>query len=254
MEGYGRLNDEASVFQAEIMAIIKATEMVQTIPTQEEWHFYCDNQGAVKTLDNPEVNTELVSKCSYALSDLGKTSNITLHWIKAHVGYPGNERADTLAKLGTKMKDLERIPVPRSFVKFTLNETMLSIWNKVWTSSSDYRQTKLWFPEIQVHRSENLMKLNREEFGKAVQTISGHSYLRYHQHFWDPNIPMQCRFCEAPREETHHIIQECPYFNKAREEATGFTCMVPVTLAKLPKMLAGPIGKYLEIDSIHTTI
>ena len=253
IEDCGRLNDESSVFQAEIMAIIKATMAIEKLTTKVEWHFYCDNQGAVKTLDNPEVNTKLVWDCSKALSELGTRSKVTLHWVKAHVGHPGNERADTLAKKGTTLTELETIPVPRSYLNLILNETLESKWNQRWNCSKDYRQTKLWFPEIQVHRSENLMKLNRIEFGKAVQTISGHAYLRYHQHKWDPSIPEQCRFCEFPREDAQHIVQDCPYFSKARENATGYTCMVPVSLATLPKMINESYGKLLEIESIHLT-
>ena len=80
------------------MAIIKATRAIEKLTTKVEWHFYCDNQGAVKTLDNPEVNTKLVWDCSKALTELGTRSKVTLHWVKAHVGHHGNERADTLAK------------------------------------------------------------------------------------------------------------------------------------------------------------
>ena len=252
VEGFGRLNDEASVFQAEVMAIIKAVTRIRELAPQAEWDFYCDNQGAVKTLDNPEVNTELVAECSRALSELGETANVTLHWIKAHVGYPGNERADTLAKNGTRVKDelMERIPIPRSYLKFILEQTLLEKWNKTWSHYPGLRQTKLWFPEIQAHKSEKLMKLEREEFGKVLQVITGHNYLRYHQNKWDPKIAPECRFCGFKREDAHHIIQDCPTFSKERENATGFTCMVPVTLTSLPEMVRNNIGKYLTVEAV----
>ena len=150
----------------------------------EGWHFYCDNQGAVKTLDSPEVNSNLIADCSHLLSEIGERVPLTLHWIKAHVGYAGNERADTLAKLGTKLPNnkIEKIPIPRSYVKRVLESATLFHWNQSWNASTTlYRQTKEWLGEIQPYYSQKLIQLDRETYGKVIQLITGHCYLRYHQ-------------------------------------------------------------------------
>jgi len=45
-------------------------------------------------------NIELVAKLKAKLADRRKTNKVSLHWVKAHVGIPDNERADQLAKQG----------------------------------------------------------------------------------------------------------------------------------------------------------
>ena len=39
-----------------------------------------------------------------ALNEIGKDYNISIHWIKAHVGNKGNEIADQAAKTGCKLE------------------------------------------------------------------------------------------------------------------------------------------------------
>ena len=63
-----------------------------------------DSQAAIKALTKPSCtkNTYL----TYLIKE--KKKNITLNWIKAHVGHKQNKVADTLAKEGTKTMKLQK--------------------------------------------------------------------------------------------------------------------------------------------------
>ena len=64
---------------------------------------FSDSQAALLALNSAEITSELVLKTKEALNLLAQcTQRVTLVWIKAHVGHPGNEIADELAKEATK--------------------------------------------------------------------------------------------------------------------------------------------------------
>ncbi|GBM91957.1 hypothetical protein AVEN_109126-1 [Araneus ventricosus] len=60
-------------------------------------------------------------------------SNIEITWIKAHVGYKGNEVADSLAEKATE-NDIPytNIQLPRYFIKGSLKSLMLDKWQNEW--------------------------------------------------------------------------------------------------------------------------
>ena len=63
------------------------------------------SRAALGALAKQTVAAKTVWECHLALQSLaGQTSNITLGWIKAHVGHLGNERADDRAKEGARAR------------------------------------------------------------------------------------------------------------------------------------------------------
>ncbi|XP_065303745.1 uncharacterized protein [Dermacentor albipictus] len=60
---------------------------------------YCDSKAALLSLQRPErasLGVALLSTRLMALQEAG--CSVSLHWLPAHVGIPGNEEADALAK------------------------------------------------------------------------------------------------------------------------------------------------------------
>ena len=108
------LETEAEVLDAELYGIMKATELATKISLDENltdiWIF-CDNQTAVRRMNDkrplPGQDYSLkVHRNSEILSFRGIKTHI--HWVPGQVNVKGNERADTLAKEGTKGKRLPR--------------------------------------------------------------------------------------------------------------------------------------------------
>ncbi|XP_021953633.1 uncharacterized protein LOC110850505 [Folsomia candida] len=89
-----------TVFQAEIMGVIRASEML-TDNSQNyglNVDFFIDSQGAIKALTSPWPVSSLTAEAIEMLNHIGKTKKVTLHWIPSHHGFEGNEVADLLAK------------------------------------------------------------------------------------------------------------------------------------------------------------
>ena len=66
------------------------------------WRFFstvaCVRRGVLMALCNPRVVSKQIWHCSGALNELASHRLVTLTWVPAHSGIPGNEQADHLAK------------------------------------------------------------------------------------------------------------------------------------------------------------
>ena len=75
----------------------------------------------------------------------------------------------------------------------------------------EYRQTKIFFPEVNTSHSRHLIKQHREDFGRAARWLTGHCFLNRHNNLLYPTeFPIStCRLCNWKPETSSHIICEC---------------------------------------------
>ena len=80
-----------------------------------------------------------------------------------------------------------------------------------WENSPHCRQTKIFFPKVDPVKSNHLLKLNKDDFGRAIRWLTGHCFLNRHNHLLDPfKYPSPtCRACNLEQETSSHIICEC---------------------------------------------
>ena len=66
-------------------------------------NFLSDSQAAILALNSNTVTSSLVKQTIITLNALADSTNrVEIHWIKAHVGHDGNEKADQLAREAVK--------------------------------------------------------------------------------------------------------------------------------------------------------
>ena len=206
----GYLGTQSTVFQAEITAISKCAEAIMEEPAAEAI-IYSDSQAALKALVSLHIKHKSVQKCISVLNEVSLNKSITLAWVKAHAEYPGNERADNLAKMGTTRFNMTvDVPYPVKWAKSLIAENTHKTWNQEWWDYPHARQTKIWFPYIKKKISKGLIKLSRQELGLLVQLLTGHNRLRYHSSKIDPSLDPTCRKCREEAESTWHVLGDCP--------------------------------------------
>ena len=98
------LMGEASIFQAELIAIQEAAKQLFTQEDTQGLYikFFSDLQAALQALKSNNCKAQTVKDTHDALNTLADQAKLVrLTWIEAHIGLDGNELADEYAKLGT---------------------------------------------------------------------------------------------------------------------------------------------------------
>ena len=215
-EQQGSLREEASVFQAEIMAMNKAAQWLINRGTNgQKITLYSDSKAGLMAMEKMEVTSHLVHETKLKWNHLGTCNEVSLRWVKAHVGIDGNEKADILAKDGVT-SSREEVRITKAWVKRWLKEDLRKKWEKRWVETHDCRQTKLWFPSV-FHKHcggfNNIIR--RRSLGKIVQFCTGFNNLNHHQHRTtaktDKAVKDGCRACgDDEAEETGwHLATQC---------------------------------------------
>ncbi|GBN86288.1 hypothetical protein AVEN_73218-1, partial [Araneus ventricosus] len=113
-----------TVFQAEILALLKIVECAFSLPTQQ-LTILVDNQANIKSAANPKSQTTIAQKIFKLLHS---HPHIIVLWIKAQAGYIGIEEADRLAKKAAEKENFPETPLelPKSFIKTFLRQKIMT--------------------------------------------------------------------------------------------------------------------------------
>ena len=222
------LPNKASIFQAELEAIRQAAMFFNNNKARYPAKYIkllVDSQAALKALNNNSVTSETVSRTIGELSKLGfDIPRLTLTWIKAHVGYTGNELADTAAKQGAMEPEMSikvDIPISRTEISNKLSELTHSKWMLRWTTSNEYKHSKHVLTGPNPILAKKILQLPRLKMKRLVEIITGHNNLSYFQYKIDPDVNPMCRFCDEENETFHHLITACPRLRQFRIDTIG---------------------------------
>jgi ribonuclease HI len=223
-DGHGNMGPAATVFQAEIKAITMACKTLYQRKNMDIT-IRTDSQAAITAIRAINITSNTVLDCKNWLNKLGGKNRVTLAWIKAHAGHPGNDQADAQAKAGTT-QDPGPGPWPNepaSYSNRNLLEKNMEQWQQKWVAKPDkYKHSKKFIQNV----SQNVTKLNkllknntdRQLVGILVQCITGHCGLRYQEKKSNPLIDSVCRYCRKDVETPIHLIKNCEALTLKRLE------------------------------------
>ena len=144
---------------------------------------------------------------------------VTLVWIPAHKGHPGNETADELAKQGTELETIsDSVRIPASHMKSTIRKSLYQLWTEEWQNSPQGSHTKHFYAAPDQHKAKYVYKLARLELGRFVRLITGHNNLNYFQYKIKYSPTHLCRFCNEAEESMLHLVNDCPRFLTFRRD------------------------------------
>ena len=256
-----RLPDCSTVYQAEVTAVREAAAILTTFHNLTTVKIYVDSQAVLSSFLSTFVKSKLVLQTITTLNSI-IAEDISFVWTKAHVGTKGNEIADTLAKEGASLPQSLAIPTPPSHIKFNVRKITQNIWNKEWHTYPDARQTKIYHPQLDKHKSNTIIQWPRLKLGRYIRAVTGHNNLLYHLSNMDPNISPLCRFCLQANEEFHHLASDCPplwwerHYISAQQpdHVHDWTVHQIATFAFLPPIDAALVKPLYLIESLQNRI
>ncbi|XP_045451007.1 uncharacterized protein LOC123659888 [Melitaea cinxia] len=217
-----------TVYQAELLAICRAARMAAD-DLAGSVGIYSDSSSALLTLKNPKALHPLaVEARGHLQRALLQGKRVSLHWIKAHAGLEGNERADHLAKeAALELKrafDYDSCPV--SFIKRSIRMQSIDEWNRRYRDGETAGVTKVFFPDaIAAYKITSKIKVDRF----VTQALTGHGgFSEYLYRFKCKESP-SCVCDPGCPESVFHVLLECPTF---AYERLRFQCQTGVALKK----------------------
>jgi ribonuclease HI len=206
-----------TVYQAELLAIHRAT--CEILKRGDASFGICsDSRSALETVVSQGSHHRLAFEARENIRRaLEQGKDVSLFWIKAHAGLPGNERADQLAKeaasLSRRKSDYDLCPV--SFAKRHIRADTLCEWDRRYTSGTTASVTKMFFPDV-----FTAYRLSRKirAIGVLTQVLTGHGGFAQYLNRFKCRASSSC-ICDPECEETvPHILFVCPANESDRYE------------------------------------
>ena len=134
------------------------------------------------------------------LTDLSKRYDTTLQWIPAHCGLKGNELADTLAKQGAHLEQIE------TTTTYSEEKTIIKSCLK--------RKWKLEHPKY--NKADAYNQLERHEQVVIFRLRTNHNKLKQHLYrTFKVGDTDQCP-CGEEAQTAEHILQRCQLYKELR--------------------------------------
>ena len=123
-------------------------------------HIFTDSQATLQALHNPHVTSKLIEDTITQLNLLGKqVKSLTIHWIEAHKGRAGNEKADEMARAAKFRSD--SIDASPGYDKQKLWAACYKQWTTEWQQLPTCRMTKIFFPKPNKNKTKKLLQHGR---------------------------------------------------------------------------------------------
>ena len=217
--------NKTSSYEEEVAAMSTACEWIQQECTAEDKVVICtDSLSLCQALEslNEGVDPTIkqISKCD---------AEITVQWVPAHTGIPGNEAADLAAKEATRSPGLGR-PISFSSACAFIRHSVL---DDPPTDSGDKRIMEIY--GAYNHRRDKAQIQNREDQVHLSRLRSGnHPSMNYYQHKFDERIENVCPRCNDGEDTVEHWLNKCPAMEHIKMHIFGRTKLEPDILTREP--------------------
>ncbi|GBN58428.1 hypothetical protein AVEN_225387-1 [Araneus ventricosus] len=142
-EWVAQLSPFNTIFQAELLAIQETC--LWASKSNQQIKVWSDSESSLHSIASIDTKSSIAQQTQEILL---KSTNIKLGWIRAHVGYSGNEAADILAKKATQEGIPTYIPAPRNHIKSLLQKESIIRWQKEWDNGETGRSVHNVLPKV----------------------------------------------------------------------------------------------------------
>ena len=110
--------------------------------------------------------------------------------------------------------NITQTPIPWQVAKRKIEEYTTFKWKHKWTTSPQYKHTKLFYSSPNKNKSKYILKMGTYMLSTWIKSITGHNNLAYFQSKLNPEIDPTCRLCLQANETLHHLtVRPPPHYN-----------------------------------------
>eukprot|EP00116_Pleurobrachia_bachei_P001803 sb/3462065/ len=247
-----RLPEFATISQAELIAIGRAARGISdylSFHPRTSVVIYTDSQSSIRVLSALSTKSAITASSFEALNSLGLAHETSLIYCPAHTGIAGNERADQMAKEGSK-KEIETAiptPLPKAHVKRICSDlAAISASARVADMRTKCISTNSLLDCILNlnFQEESILRLSREELHLITHFLTNRGTMGCFRHRTDPAMNPTCRYCHLDPETNQHILFSCPALRMKRHNHFGL-----FILHRLPDSLS-PVSLLRFLNAI----
>ena len=199
-----RINNCASIFTAELTAILEALKHSRSI-NNSSISIITDSKSSIQAIRKLYPQNPIIIQ----IQDLIKNSdkNFTLCWVPSHIGVQGNERADSLAVAATSNETIYQHENIRSDIKAYIRKNFKKRWKEKWQLSL---HNKLFEITNDLKTLAHTTCTDRFWERSLMRLRIGHSRLT-HGYLMNQSGQPSCEYCGEDIPLTiKHILVECP--------------------------------------------
>ena len=210
-----RLPDSASVFTAEVWAIIKSLEQIKD-SIASKYIAFTDSRSCIQALHHMKLEHPLIGmvirKCVFF--NIAKKEK-QMCWVPNHTGIKGNEKADLAAKSAL---DLPRakIGVPYTDFKHLISQYIFSTCQEDWNGTV---MNKLHSVKPVLGDWQSSYRRCRKDEVVLCRARIGHTHLT-NLYILRKDPPPLCEHCQCIL-TVRHILVECNHFARERKDIFG---------------------------------
>jgi hypothetical protein len=224
-----RLPASFSIFSAEAAALGEALKFIVNRNSPGPWLICTDSKSLLHHLAHPKSTDSknyLITEVRLLLEKLtNQRVTVNLLWTPSHIGLPGNERADTLAKLSCAAPLQQGIDTPVTDIARLIAHDTAILWDTNWrlrSATKGSEHAKL-FPDGHLPRRPWFYTFPSRQRGfyTALGRLRFAHVLTPERLFaWNlcPSPACPCSFSPA---SLHHLLFDCPRHNVARLPLTA---------------------------------
>ena len=206
-----RLSSHASIYTAELNAIILALENIQQ--RNIKYSVICsDSLSSLQAIQSRNFKNPLVVNIFNLLSTLhGSGHFVHFCWVPGHSGIQGNEKADSAAKSSLTLP-ITNFNVPFTDLKCFINQYIRAQWQRTWNAATE---NKLHAIKPKLGEWPSSCRLVRREEVILSRLRIGHSYFT-NSYLLKREVQPECVGCHCPL-TVKHILLECVEFDWSRQ-------------------------------------
>ena len=221
-EIFNSCGTHCSNFDAESEAILKSLDLIlslfdDNLKDKRNIVIFTDAKSVLQSLEGENASDTRLKNISNTIHKLISSHkvDVILQWIPGHVGLPGNERADKLAKMGAQCPQTNQITSMRT-AKQIINENMKKAWMTQWAEDDKGRSVFNFMPTP--NKNDPINKLRRAQQVVIFRLRSEHIQLNKHLNRIGVRENARCPLCSCLEESVAHYLYECPALDNLRTE------------------------------------